>query len=138
MTTKVCSKCKIEKELSCFSLKNKEKQLYNSWCKDCRNQYDRDNYTNKNKNRKRELVNARKQSNRDFVNQYKAERGCAKCGDKRFYVLDFHHTSNDKENCVSLMMDYGLERILEEISKCEILCANCHREEHYKNNLPIG
>lgn len=34
---------------------------------------------------------------------------------------------------VSKMVTYGfsLEEIEEEVKKCDVLCANCHRKEHY-------
>lgn len=134
---KICSKCKQEKPIECFSLKNKQTGVRNSWCKDCRNKYDREKYKTDN-NKKSQIKNRRKLNrlrNKEYINNYKASHGCAICGDKRFYVLDFHHQDDNKEHCISLMLDYSLDSIKKEIDKCTILCANCHREEHYKNSL---
>jgi hypothetical protein len=58
---------------------------------------------------------------------------CERCGySKCIDALDFHHRSKDeKEFSIS---DGGhsrsWERVKAEIEKCELLCANCHREEH--------
>ncbi len=46
---------------------------------------------------------------------------------------DFHHIG-DKTDDVSTMIrnNLKLETILEEVSKCELLCANCHRIRHFQ------
>lgn len=63
---------------------------------------------------------------------YKAERGCAQCGEKHPSTLDFHHNGN-KEMCVSKMVQMGrsLKNIMIEIDGCNILCSNCHRKLHW-------
>ena len=68
----------------------------------------------------------------DAVNIYKAQRGCAKCGERRFYLLEFHHKNPDeKEFGISKKIRSKFEDLLPEIEKCDVLCANCHREFHY-------
>jgi hypothetical protein len=39
----------------------------------------------------------------------------------------------EKRDDVSRLVARGFarERIRDEIEKCEVLCANCHRKEHY-------
>jgi len=46
-------------------------------------------------------------------------------------VYDFHHLGN-KKDCVATMIRNNLkvETILEEVDKCVLLCANCHRIRH--------
>ena len=63
---------------------------------------------------------------------------CSKCGyDKCFAAIDFHHrTRGDKTKDVGTMIanNYNVDnitKVLEEIEKCDVLCANCHRELHY-------
>jgi hypothetical protein len=49
--------------------------------------------------------------------------------------LEFHHREPKlKEIVVSKALDWGwsIERILNEIAKCDVLCANCHRKQHWK------
>jgi len=76
-----------------------------------------------------------KKRNREFVNEYKMKYGCSKCNYRGHpSALDFHHVDgSDKENNIAIMINesYSLERIKKEIKKCIILCANCHRIEHY-------
>ena len=48
---------------------------------------------------------------------------------------DFHHTDpTQKDESVAILIrdNRKLETILNEASKCELLCANCHRLRHYK------
>lgn len=71
-------------------------------------------------------------SRRAFVAELKISAGCADCGySESAHALDFDHRSGKKEGgrCsqVSWMMQARLEKLLAEIEKCDIVCANCHR-----------
>jgi hypothetical protein len=46
-------------------------------------------------------------------------------------VMDFDHISGVKAFNISKVTTYSLERVLEEIAKCEIVCSNCHRLRTY-------
>lgn len=73
--------------------------------------------------------------NKEFVNQYKLEQGCKDCGYNKYAVaLDFDHTSDDKEANVCRMVTnaLSLEKIIKEIKKCDVVCANCHRVRTWK------
>ena len=57
-----------------------------------------------------------------------------KCGEKRSYLLDFHHLDpTQKDSTVARLTSSSSskQRIQDEIDKCIVLCANCHREFHY-------
>jgi hypothetical protein len=62
---------------------------------------------------------------------------CVKCGyDKVVEALDFHHRDpNEKDPNFKYFRSWSLEKVLEEVSKCDLLCSNCHREEHAKSGL---
>lgn len=46
-------------------------------------------------------------------------------------VMDFHHKDPaQKDNDISRMLNCSLKRLLGEISKCVLICANCHRIRH--------
>lgn len=50
-----------------------------------------------------------------------------------FTSVEFHHKNPGvKEKALSQasLWGWGEERLLEEIRKCEVLCANCHRKHH--------
>lgn len=80
-------------------------------------------------------ANARKRTrvstNRALLAKLKTLQGCAVCGYTRSsWALAYHHTGSNKSASVSRLVRDGRswERIVLEIQKCELLCANCHAE----------
>ena len=70
----------------------------------------------------------------EFVANIKSQLKCQKCGESKEYVLDFHHLNPDeKETTIARMTSnkYRIDKVLDEIRKCIVLCSNCHREFHY-------
>ena len=71
---------------------------------------------------------------RKWIEEYKRQRQCVKCGIADFRVLDFHHKgfSGKDFNISDFRHRVGLKKLKEEIEKCHLLCANCHRIVHYE------
>jgi hypothetical protein len=88
----------------------------------------------------RNFVRRRRIELRKKASLYKSERGCKSCGEMHPATLDFHHRDGkSKEACVAnaIQSGWSWERVLAEIEKCDILCANCHRKLHWSNlSLP--
>lgn len=65
---------------------------------------------------------------------------CSKCGyDKCYAALEFHHRDpTEKEFSWKNLRKQSWATILLEIDKCNLLCANCHREEHFDETLLIS
>ena len=60
---------------------------------------------------------------------------CFDCGLKSEYteVYDFHHENpNEKEYRLSNILKRSWDVIEQELKKCTMLCANCHRIRHAK------
>ena len=54
--------------------------------------------------------------------------GCVDCGQRSLEVLDFDHLRDKVANVsVMLVQDSTLADVIDEIAKCEVRCANCHR-----------
>ena len=64
-----------------------------------------------------------------MVHQIKVESGCVDCRIKDPRVLDFDHVKGAKQFEVSFLIGSAcsLQSILEEVKKCVVRCANCHR-----------
>ena len=62
------------------------------------------------------------------------ERGCVVCGyNAPPAALDFNHVRGVKLFNVSQDPKRALYSIMQEIEKCDVLCANCHRIHTYEN-----
>jgi hypothetical protein len=58
--------------------------------------------------------------------------GCIRCGEVHPACLDFHHRNpEEKEGHIGEFRKFGMKRLLAEIAKCDVLCANCHRKFHH-------
>lgn len=134
METKLCSKCKRELPLENFRWKDKAKGKKHSQCKECQSQSDKKYYQESLERRiaVRQRAESQKNSNIEYV-EFLKQKGCCKCGDKRTYVLDFHHKNpNEKIDTICQMTkSASIDNLDKEIKKCVLFCANCHREYHY-------
>src|SRR5689334_12090525 len=76
---------------------------------------------------------AKRQQMIDWFVNLKSAYSCVICGESDSACIEFHHRDGEtKDFNVSdfVAPGYGKSRILEEISKCIALCANCHRKVH--------
>ena len=138
MEKKKCSSCKKEKKLDDFNFKIKEKGIRASKCKTCQSLYSKEHYEG---NKEPYLLRARasrkvyRNRNRQFVFEYLKTHPCIDCGESDPIVLDFDHLEmGKKEANISVLSrsSIKIERIINEIQKCEVRCANCHRKRTYK------
>jgi hypothetical protein len=64
------------------------------------------------------------------IRQYKEDKGCADCRNRYpHYMLEFDHRPEHKKlaNVYAVLKKYGKEKAWEEIAKCDVVCANCHK-----------
>lgn len=129
-----CSRCRHFKSLCEFSPSSRGR--LGNFCRACHADYQAERRADPRKrraaydatNRYRERVKGDLQVR---VDRIKVERGCVDCGyDTHAVALDFDHLPGfDKAANVSQLVNRcaSWERIRIEISKCEVVCANCHR-----------
>jgi hypothetical protein len=86
------------------------------------------------------LLEKRKQHDeelRQWLRQYKNRLGCVECGENHPACLHFHHRHKEEKSftishIVGRWRYTTLEKLQEEISKCTILCGNCHAIFHWR------
>ena len=110
-----CCICKEYKPISGFY--KKTKNTYQSHCKACFNDYIKQRW----KKRKLKAI------------EYKGGK-CISCGYNKYPdVLEFHHRDADeKEFDWKKLRQMSWDKVTKELDKCDMLCANCHRERHYE------
>lgn len=132
---KSCPRCTYVKVLRDFhnNRRTKDKKCYN--CKFCRNKERQYYHKKSGKEAARRYKQLLRYNNRKKMIEYLQARGCADCGNKNPIVLDFHHLKNKYKNISALLAQGAFwDRILQEAKKCIIVCANCHRIRHAKED----
>jgi hypothetical protein len=131
---KFCTGCETELDISEFHPNNTKHDGLQTQCKKCRALYNKEHYK-KNRDiyvRRRDL---HRKETQDFLRDFKKKSKCKECGEDRWVCLDFHHRDPEEKNGnlyeLSNKQGYSIARLQEEINKCDILCANCHRVLHW-------
>lgn len=91
-------------------------------------------YHDSRKDTYREQSRLRRQNRRKFIAEIK-NRPCLDCGLRfPYYVMDLDHVRGEKKVNVSALVDdcTTIKKLMEEVDKCDIVCANCHRIRTYK------
>jgi hypothetical protein len=72
-----------------------------------------------------------------FYSEYQDILFCSECGEKNRCCLDFHHLDpSKKDKGMSQLLRMGSKkRIIEEVKKCVVVCANCHRKIHCNSEV---
>ena len=102
--------------------KTKQRAAWNRWY-------------HKNKKKKVAWQTRRRTQLREMMRELKTKLKCCRCGEGHPACLEFHHRKGvKKDRNVSDMLTQGwsTERIQAEINKCDVLCSNCHKKEHYE------
>lgn len=129
---RICSRCGLPKSLEKdFAWKNKAKGRYHSHCKSCQSGISHKHYeSNRSEyiDRAKQRYKDQRAENEDWLNEYMSELGCAKCTESNPKTLDFvHRPGTEKKDTVRRLLGQTRSILLEEIAKCDLLCANCRR-----------
>ena len=112
-----CCMCKKLKPITDFYIRHNTNRN-KSYCKKCDTKYN----TIRGINAKLKAI------------KYKGGK-CEKCGISGHYsIFDFHHKHNKDMGIAKLKLKKW-DTIKEELDKCSLLCANCHRLEHYYTSV---
>jgi hypothetical protein len=131
MQLDVCVDCNQDKPIKEFK---RDRSLYSGrkpWCKTRGEINHKSDYTIKYGTK----VNIRRTTDRkviaDKLLEYKLAHPCSVCGESEPCCIDFHHTNTtQKDFTISSFKKKHWLKVLNEIEKCIVLCANCHRKLH--------
>jgi hypothetical protein len=115
---RTCKDCNKEKPLEEFASAGivKGVQYYRHRCVPCYSKF----------------KSVRKDALKEYIWSIKQKSTCSRCGFDDWRALQFHHKEHKIANVSDMVRDgNSIEKLDEEISKCEIICANCHQIEHF-------
>jgi hypothetical protein len=117
-----CYNCSLEKDITEFKKKKSACSGYDYICKVCHNM--------------QRSIQKEKSFGElsEYVRQYKLSNPCKMCGEADPFLLEFHHRDPEGKdgNVSDMVRENGmtLQKLKEEIDKCDLLCANDHRRVH--------
>lgn len=128
---KTCTKCGVRKPLDQFPPVRRGAPRLQSWCRACFAAANATNYrkdAERVKTRVRSYLAARRAEFRAKLVAYLREHPCVDCGEADILVLEFDHIREKTADVSTLLTGaHSWSRILSEIEKCDVRCANCHR-----------
>ncbi len=125
-----CSRCGQLKPIGDFAWRRKAKGQRDTFCRPCRSKYGKKHYA---ANRQRYIDQAQIQKQKlmlertMYLIEFFETNVCVDCGEKDPVVLEFDHL-RDKSFAIGPQLSRrSWQSILDEMEKCEVVCANCHR-----------
>lgn len=132
---KQCKKCLQKKPESEFNNSYYKDRVYLlNECKACLSERTSANYYKDHKRQKairKRNTNKRRAARKQMVFEYLQEHPCVDCGESDLIVLEFDHLG-DKSFGIANGFMKPLKDFQEEIDKCEVVCANCHKRRTAK------
>lgn len=123
------------KPITDFNWNGKRGSKRDTYCRPCRSAYHREHYL---RNRQTYIDNAAMRRSRileqrtHFIIEFLEDHPCVDCGESDVAVLEFDHLSDKSFDISGGIRDRNWQSVLEEIAKCEVVCANCHRRRTAK------
>jgi hypothetical protein len=130
-----CSRCKTEKPDEEFAWHRRARGQRQTYCRSCGAEYHRGHYQ-ANKQRYIDAAARRKkallQERFIFLMAYFRDHPCVDCGETDPVVLEFDHLRDKKFGIATGIRNRNWNDVLDEIAKCDVVCANCHRRRTAK------
>lgn len=87
----------------------------------------------------REANRRLREKTKAWWDEYKSKLKCVTCGESHSACLDFHHRIPEEKTMnishYSKSSWLSKNKLLAELEKCDVLCANCHRKQHYDEDV---
>ena len=130
--TRQCSRCRQAKPFADFG--RRRRGGFQPYCRPCQAAYHREHYQ-KNTAAYMAAAKRRMQRMKEIVRAAK-DQPCADCGRRYpYYVMDLDHREGEEKTANVNRLVWDSERTLRaEIAKCDVVCANCHRERTHQRS----
>lgn len=119
------------KELPWSSFRKRKNGTPRAYCFGCQRVYDKEYWHRTRERRlyiKRKLDKRLRKRNSMLVYEYLKKHPCVDCGEDNPVVLEFDHVGDKTSNVADLISQRSsVSRLKNEMSRCEVRCANCHR-----------
>jgi hypothetical protein len=125
-STRTCTGCGVTQPSTEFPVRGKR-------CLPCRRavirahyQANKPYYLAKARARQQRVV----QENREWLIIYLRKHPCSDCGNRDIRVLEFDHRDprlKQADVAVLARAGYPLRKVIAEVQRCDVRCANCHR-----------
>ena len=126
-------KCLVSKPIQEFSKNKRKFDGLQTYCKECYKAINADTYKRLPKRRAkiRERNKDWRLENKRYIDRLRRMFRCRICGESEPVALDFHHLDPTKKDAnIPRLLCHSRVKLKEEIRKCVVLCANCHRKHH--------
>jgi hypothetical protein len=127
---KRCSACASDKPMEDFHLHRSRADGRQTVCKQCKQRYNAAYYEAHAVRDRAARAAARRALRRRVEDALRAakQQPCADCGRTLHpEAMDLDHVRGDKVGDANALRRRGLAAVLQEIAKCDVVCANCHR-----------
>lgn len=131
--TKRCSGCRRVLSLDEFNRNRRKSDGRQSYCRSCFAAWHQLNKASHNAQIHARNKRVAKEL-QTLLLDYLREHPCVDCGEDDVLVLEFDHLRDKTHNVAYLIRCGSWERVVEEIEKCEVVCANCHRRRTGRRN----
>jgi hypothetical protein len=128
--TRRCGRCGQSKPLAEFAWRRRARGQRDNYCRSCRAEYKQEHYA---ANRTRYIAaslrrnRALARERAAYLIELFADHPCIDCGESDPLVLEFDHLGNKSFGISKGLRDHSWQAVLDEIDKCDVVCANCHR-----------
>jgi hypothetical protein len=125
-----CGRCGESKSTSDFAWRRVRRGQLDNYCRPCRAAYKRAHYI---ANRQRYIAAATRRKDAlmaertAFLVEFFRTHPCVDCGETDPIALEFDHIGHKEFTIAAGIGSRSWQAILDEMAKCEVVCANCHR-----------
>lgn len=133
----LCRKCRIDKSRDEFNTSSQQKRGFQSYCRACSNQISA-TFHREHPGRTRGKKRKSQRKAQQWIQGHFQGHPCVDCGESDPVVLEFDHVRGQKISNVcdlARRRPYDLKGLMDEIGKCDVRCANCHRRKTVKERL---